>query len=72
MIVRAIKVLEISLGFRALDRGGGGCGLARNSSGMYLVRGPPSSKQEGLIYRWLNLKPLILSLPGTLVVSAGK
>ena len=38
MVVRAIKVLEISLGCWVFDRGGGGCGLARNSSGIYLVR----------------------------------
>ena len=23
-----------------------------------------SSKQDGLVYQWLNLKPVILSLPG--------
>ena len=73
MIDRVIKVLEIFRRCRAFDRGGGGgCGLARNSSGMYVVRDILSSKQAGLVYRWLKLKPPIFSLPGTFVVSAGK
>ena len=73
MIVRVIKVLEISRGCWASNRGGGrdGCGLARNSS-MYKVRELLSSKQAGLVYRWLNGKTPILSLPGTFVVSTGK
>ena len=52
MIVRVIKVLEIFRECRAFNRGGwGGCGLTRNSSGMYVVRELPLSKQGGLIYR---------------------
>jgi len=57
MIARVIKALEISRGVGYLiEGGGGGCGLARNSSGMYVVREILSSKKEGLVYRWLNFE----------------
>ena len=41
--------------------------MTDHSSGMYIIRKLRSSKQEGLVYWWLNLKPPILSLPGTFV-----
>lgn len=69
MIVCVIKVLQICLGWQVFDLRG--CGLARNRSGIYLL-GALSSRQEKLVYRRLNCKPAILSLPGTLVVSTGK
>ena len=47
MIARVIKVLEISRGCQAFNRGGGGgggCGLTRNDGGMYIVRELLSSR----------------------------